>query len=167
MPNIVALCGSLRQRSSNREALLAVALIEPGVTLYPLDALPPFNADLDGNEPETVKAFQAALAAADAVIICSPEYAHGISGVLKNALDWVVSSGELFEKPMGTINTSPHSHHAMDSLHEILKTMGTALQPDACIALSLRGANLDAEGIAKHPEHATEIRRMLQALPVS
>lgn len=145
---------------------MAAALIEPGITLYPLDSLPPFNADLDGNEPEAVKAFQAALSKADAVIICSPEYAHGISGVLKNALDWVVSSGELFGKPMGTINSSPHSHHAMDSLHEILRTMGTALEPEACITLALRGAKLDAQGIAQHPEHAATIRHMLQALPI-
>jgi chromate reductase, NAD(P)H dehydrogenase (quinone) len=161
---IVALCGSLRAVSTNRSALLAATLIEPAVGLHSLGDLPLFNPDLDGNEPESVRALQNALREADALLICSPEYAHGISGVLKNALDWVVSSGELFGKPAATINASPHSHHAIESLHEILKTMGLVVVEAACIALPLRGANLDFEQIAAHPEHSLALKTALDAL---
>jgi chromate reductase, NAD(P)H dehydrogenase (quinone) len=161
---IIALCGSLRQVSTNKAALLAAASLEPTVALYPLDELPLFNQDLDGHEPESVRAFQAVLRDAGAVLICSPEYAHGISGVLKNALDWVVSSGELFGKPAGTINTSPHSRHAIDSLHEVLKTMGVTVVEAACIVLPLKGTSLDFEQIAAHPEHSRTLQAALDVL---
>ena len=73
--------------------------------------VPPFNPDLDTDTaPVEVVRFRAALEACDAILICSPEYAHGVSGVLKNALDWVVGSGELMDKPIALINASSTCH---------------------------------------------------------
>jgi NAD(P)H-dependent FMN reductase len=73
-----------------------------------IDRLPYFNPDIDDieNPPETVTQFRKALREADALILCSPEYAHNISGLLKNALDWVVGSGELVNKPVVVVNVS-------------------------------------------------------------
>ena len=62
--------------------------------------------------PAAVIGFRAALEACDAILISSPEYAHGVSGVLKNALDWVVGSGELIDKPIALINASARATHA-------------------------------------------------------
>ena len=94
---ILAISGSLRRVSSNSTLLRAATLLAPEgmeITLFEgLGGLPHFNPDLEGTEPPSVPDFRARLQAADGVLICSPEYAHGVPGVLKNALDWVVGSG--------------------------------------------------------------------------
>src|SRR5690242_2632218 len=100
---ILGISGSLRRASSNRAVIDAAARVAAdgiAVSVYQeLEQLPPFNPDLDTEDaPVTVARFREALAAADAILICSPEYAHGVSGVMKNALDWVVSSGEFIDK---------------------------------------------------------------------
>jgi NAD(P)H-dependent FMN reductase len=101
---ILAICGSLRARSSNKTMLEAAARMAPEVSLYEgLETIPPFNPDLDIEPaPEPVARFRDA----DAVVFSSPEYAHGIPRSLKNALDWVVGSGELSGKPVTLWNAS-------------------------------------------------------------
>jgi len=97
----MALCGSLRLRSSNRTLLLAAQKHAPeGMDVAIFESirdLPHFNPDLDGPEldpedrPEGVLRLRRELAASDALLISTPEYAHGLPGSLKNALDWLVS----------------------------------------------------------------------------
>jgi len=70
------------------------------------------------------------------VIISSPEYAHGIPGVLKNALDWLVASGELYEKRVAFFNASPRTSYAQASLTETLTVMMARLIPEAFINVS-------------------------------
>jgi len=97
---VLALSGSLRGDSSNGALLRAALALAPSTLAITYDtqsiaALPHFNPDLDTAEPPAaVRAFRERLGAAEGVIICSPEYAHGVPGALKNALDWIVSSGE-------------------------------------------------------------------------
>src|SRR5437868_5642473 len=105
--SVVAISGSLRAGSSNAALLRAAAALAPTgmtITFYAgLDTLPPFNPDLDAEgavPPAPVAALRATLAGARGFLICSPEYAHGVPGALKNALDWVVSSGEFTDKPI-------------------------------------------------------------------
>ncbi len=86
------------------------------------------------------------------MLISSPEYAHGVPGVLKNALDWVVGSGELVFKPVALLNASPRSTHAQASLTETLSVMTAALVGEASVAVPLAGHKLDAEGIASDPD---------------
>lgn len=168
---VLAISGSLRARSSNTEALRAVALLAPPhvrVTMYSeLGALPQFNPDLDGEgavPPAPVAELRAHVAGADAMLICSPEYAHGVPGSLKNALDWLVSGSEIVHKPIGLINVSPRSTHAQASLAETLRTMSTVLVPEASVVLPLSGRDLDANAIAATPELAETIRNALSAL---
>jgi chromate reductase, NAD(P)H dehydrogenase (quinone) len=124
---ILAISGSLRARSTNTTLLRAAARLAPSnvqVDLYTeLGSLPLFNADLDGKEPEPVRRFQAAMAAADGILICSPEYAHGVSGAMKNALDWLVSDVNLVGKAVALINASPRATLAQEALLETLRTM--------------------------------------------
>jgi chromate reductase len=106
---VVAISGSLRRSSSNTALVSAAARLAPesvDVSIYAeLAELPPFNPDLDSDPaPAAVARFRAQLQTCDAVLISSPEYAHGVPGVLKNALDWVVGSGELVDKPIALIN---------------------------------------------------------------
>jgi chromate reductase len=100
---IVGIAGSLRRASSSRALLkAAVSLVPDDVELevFELADVPLYNLDLEPSEgpPKSVAALRAAIAAADAVLIVSPEYNHGISGVLKNALDW--ASRPAFRSPL-------------------------------------------------------------------
>ncbi|WP_434694761.1 NADPH-dependent FMN reductase [Pseudomonas sp. Z1-14] len=91
--NILGLSGSLRRQSAHTAILRTVAERLPEhvrLTLHGLDNIPPYNEDDDGaHAPQAAIAWRTAVAAADGVLIGSPEYNHGMSGVLKNALDWL------------------------------------------------------------------------------
>jgi NAD(P)H-dependent FMN reductase len=169
--NILCISGSLRAKSSNTEVLKAAALVAPPsvrITMYEgLADLPAFNPDLDtegASVPITVQDFRGRIGSADALLICSPEYAHGVPGSLKNALDWLVSSAEMLFKPIGLLNISPRSVHAYASLAETLRTMSTVLVDGASIELPLSGSRLDAAGIAAHLEFADRLRGVVAAL---
>jgi len=132
-----------------------------------LDGLPHFNPDLDVEgaiAPAAVQNFRGEIGAADALLICTPEYAHGVPGVLKNALDWLVSSSEMLFKPIGLLNVSPRSTHAHASLAETLRTMSTVIVDGAVLELPLAGTRLDADGIAANPALAEKLRAALLAL---
>lgn len=165
---IVAVSGSLRAASSNAAVLRAAAeLAPPGVeiSLYAgVGELPHFNPDDDDTPGPAVEHWRALLRAADGLLISSPEYAHGVPGALKNALDWVVGSGELEHKPLGLINASPRATHAQASLYETLRIMSARLVPGACIALPVSGRDLDADGIVADPELAAGLRAAIEAL---
>lgn len=156
--NILAISGSLRQVSSNTTLLRAACLLAPSgmnITLYNgLGDLPHFNPDLEleGNAPPSVSDLRARIREAEGVLICSPEYAHGVPGVLKNALDWLVGSGETVDKPFALLNASPHSTYAQASLAEILTTMAAVIVEEASVSVPLGGKNLDEAGILAHPE---------------
>ena len=127
--------------------------------------LPPFNPDVDKDgAPASVAAFRSHLMASDAVLISSPEYAHGVPGVLKNALDWIVGSGELIDKPIALINTSPHATHAQASLAETLTVMSGTLVREASITVPLSGRALDAAAISADAALSAALRRALQSL---
>ena len=114
-----------------------------------LGALPWFNPDLDGegdSPPAEVGDLRACIGEADGVLICTPEYAHGVPGVLKNALDWLVSSAEFPGKPIALIDISPRSTYVQESLSETLRTMSATLVTDAAFAVSVpRGISSVAE----------------------
>ncbi len=98
MHNIIAISGSLRTNSSNSKIIQTIAGLSTEVDFIIsniIGDLPHFNPDNDKNKtPEIVKTWREQIKKADGVIICTPEYAFGVPGVLKNALDWLVSSGE-------------------------------------------------------------------------
>jgi chromate reductase len=168
MVMILALSGSLRRGSSNTTVLRAAALLAPeGVTISMFEEignLPHFNPDLDGIEGSALLDFRRRLQDAHGVIISSPEYAHGVPGSLKNALDWIVGSGELVDKPIALINASPQSSYAFASLMETITVMSGRLVKDACVTLPFWDKGLDAAGVASHPEVAGILATALQNL---
>ncbi len=165
---ILAISGSLRRMSSNTELLRAAAKLaqaEVEITLETaLGELPHFNPDLEGNEPPAVLQFRARLKAADAIVISSPEYAHGVPGMLKDALDWTVGSGEFSGKPVALFNASPRASIAQESLAEIIRTMDAILVRDASLSVPLLGRNLDAAAIVANFEISAAIQNALTAL---
>jgi chromate reductase, NAD(P)H dehydrogenase (quinone) len=166
---VLAISGSLRRASSNSALVGAVARLAPDtveVSVYrELEQISPFNPDLDGgNAPAAVTRFRARLQACDAVLISSPEYAHGVPGVLKNALDWVVGSGELIDKPVALINTSTRATHAWTSLANTLSVMSARVVLDASITVALGVRTLDADVIAADAAIATALKTAIDAL---
>ncbi len=169
MIRILAISGSLRAASSNTVLLrAAAALVPPAVTITlfeGLGGLPHFNPDLDGpRAPLPVLAFRAQLAAADGLLISSPEYAHGVPGTLKNALDWLVSGPEIIAMPVALLNASPRSTQGQTALAEILATMSTVLIPEASRTVPLAGRPLDVVGILADAELVEPLRAAVAAL---
>lgn len=172
---ILALSGSLRAASSNSALLRVAARIAPSpmcVELFDeLDKLPFFNPDLDRALddpalPETVRTLRSAIASADALLISSPEYAHGVSGMFKNALDWLVGGSEMPAKPVALINTTPHATHAIAALAETLRTMSVNLVDDACLTIGLPRGVSDDE-LAANNGIATPLLASLRALEMA
>lgn len=169
---IVGISGSLRAGSSNAALLRAAAALAPAgmdIVLYQdMGSLPHFNPDLDGIgavPPPAVAALRALLAAADGVLISSPEYAHGVPGSLKNALDWIVSSGELGDKPVVLLNASPSGgQFAQAALLEILRTMSARVLVEASLVEPFVRKKLDSAGIVADPEAARALGASLAAL---
>jgi chromate reductase, NAD(P)H dehydrogenase (quinone) len=167
---LLAISGSLRRGSTNRAALEALARLAPEgvkVLVYrDLAKLPPFNPDDDVEDrpkPEPVETLRTLVGASDAIVIAAPEYAHGVPGALKNALDWLVASETFAGKPVALINTSPRAFHAQASLRETLATMAARLVPEAFAALSLSGKSLTADVLAD-PVNARRLKECLESL---
>ncbi|MBS0375847.1 MAG: NAD(P)H-dependent oxidoreductase [Proteobacteria bacterium] len=167
-PRILALAGSLRARSLNAALLRAAARVAPAtlqVEVYGgLGTLPLFNPDLEGIEPEPVRALQQAVERATALVIASPEYAHGVSGVLKNALDWLVAFPPFYGKAVAVLNASPRASHADAALRETLRTMSARIVEPASITVPLLGAGLDEDAIVASPPLAAALRGALETL---
>jgi NAD(P)H-dependent FMN reductase len=165
---ILALSGSLRAASINSALLRTAArLAPPGivVTLGTVVAeLPLFNPDLEANMPASVVRLRGQVAAADALLIASPEYAHGVTGSIKNTLDWLVSCEAFVNKPVAVLNASPRAHHADAALRETLKTMSAVIVESASLTIPLLGANLTEADMAETPAVAHAIREALAAL---
>jgi chromate reductase, NAD(P)H dehydrogenase (quinone) len=171
MPQILAISGSLRANSTNGVLLRAAELLAPpgvSVTQYgALAAIPAFSPDLDEEgavPPPAVAHWRAAMASADAILISSPEYAHGIPGALKNALDWLVGSGELVNKPVGVLSASSASAFAHPQLVEVLMTMNALMVHDAIMVLDVPRRGADAVQISRDPAIAPALSTVLSAL---
>jgi NAD(P)H-dependent FMN reductase len=166
--NVLAIPGSLRAASINAAFCRAASRLAPPplrISVYAgLGALPLFNPDLEADPPRPVQEFRAAVANARALLIASPEYAHGIAGVLKNSLDWLVSFEGFIGKPVVLVNTSPRAHHAYDALREVLQTMSADILSDACMTLPLLGGSITEEAIVSSAELASRIREALRCL---
>ena len=127
MKKILAISGSTRKTSTNHRILdyLKTAVSEKdgfSIEIYPgVDTLPHFNEDLDKDPPASVIEFRNALSGCDGVILCSPEYVFSLPGSFKNALDWLVSTTVLFQKPLAMIVAAASGEEAFRSLRKIAR----------------------------------------------
>ncbi|MBK0030770.1 NAD(P)H-dependent oxidoreductase [Erwinia sp. S43] len=138
---VLGISGSIRAASINSAFLRAMSLLCPaGITfeIYDgLDKIPLFNVDHESVQNPAVDHWRNALSRADLVVVASPKYAHGVTGVMKNALDWIVSSGELLDKPLSLPNLSVRAHLAHSQLSETLSVMGAVLREECCPGATL------------------------------
>lgn len=161
---ILAISGSLRSHSSNMSLLQAAEQLAPAhfefIFFEGLTQLPYFNPDDDNeNPPKMVAAFRALIRASDGIMICTPEYAHGLPGTLKNALDWTVSSGDWMGKPVLVLNASPISHFANDSL---IETLTTIMAKTINHRIGISGNKMDAQAMAENEEIAAKLKVALK-----
>jgi chromate reductase len=163
---IVAVSGSLRAASVNTALLrAAIALAPPGVQIVVYDEvgkLPHFNPDVESDAPAVVRRWQELLLGCDAILIACPEYAHGLPGAFKNALDWVVGTVGLEGLPVALLNAAPRAQHAQAALGEIVVTMGWTIVEAASLSIPVgkapfTGLDTSAADALRHALQAFEV----------
>lgn len=169
---LLAISGSLRIGSSNTAILKALQPLLPEgvhIDIYEgIGQLPHFNPELDKEgavAPASVHEFRERLKAIQGLVICTPEYAHGVPGMLKNALDWVVGSGELVNKPVALISASPSvdgGDKALASLTGTIRVMNATLPDTSILSVPLVSSQLTANGPV--PALQTQLQALVQSL---
>jgi chromate reductase, NAD(P)H dehydrogenase (quinone) len=138
---IMAIPGSTRQGSTNLNLIKAIIDLFSDKLDFKifqgLSDIPHFNPDLDtDNPPQRVSDFRRQLNEADGILICTPEYAMGIPGTLKNAIDWTVSSMEFSHKPVALITASLAGQMGHSSLMETLKIIESDIPENSQLLIS-------------------------------
>ena len=165
MTKILAIPGSLRSNSSSHHILNEIISLAPSKVLIEvyqdLGSLPHFN---DAQAPPGVDDLRSRLKNADAVLICTPEYAFGIPGSLKNAIDWTVSTADLYGKPVGLITASSHGEKGHAAMMWVLTAVGARIIEDASMIISFIRAKLDANGKIKDKDLANSLKAAVENL---
>jgi chromate reductase, NAD(P)H dehydrogenase (quinone) len=166
MIKILALSGSLRFTSSNTIILKTLASMssnEIRISLYNgIKDLPLFNPDIETKKIASVDDFRTKLKESDGIIISCPEYAHGVPGAFKNALDWVVGTGDFMHKPVALLNASVMATHAQASLKETITVMGAKVIEEASLVVPLKGNNTNKDDILSNPETFNVLKKTLK-----
>jgi chromate reductase len=167
--NILAISGSLRPNSSNNAIINIIAGMAPAgvtVTLYQgLAGLPHFSPDLDTDSPPAaVSDLRDKLKQADGVLICTPEYAFGVPGSLKNALDWTVSSAEFVDKPVALVTASSQGTHAHTSLLLTLGAITAKMDDDAALLIPFIRSKVNSAGEITDESVLQSLQKVLAAL---
>jgi len=155
---ILAICGSLQKKSGNLTLLrTAMAAAPEGVSVELYDGLrdlPQFNPDLERTEPLPVVArLRQAVSASDALLIATPEYGHSLPGSLKNAIDWLIGTGELESKLVAVTSAVPALERGRQGLAALRTTLGAV---SARIAFQ--------EPIARGPSFERDVTELLKVL---
>jgi chromate reductase, NAD(P)H dehydrogenase (quinone) len=147
---ILAISGSLRRSSINTAALRAAASAASwdGIDVVVDDSvrhLPPFDPDLEATPPKAVLRFRATCEAAEGLLLAVPEYAFGIPGAFKNALDWTVGSTALYRKPVALLDVAPphRGERSRQALNRVLTALGADFSHHA---VPVMASDLDPHG---------------------
>lgn len=162
---LATLCGSLRQDSLNAALLDAIERMHVFDSVERVSTvLPPFTPDQADDAPEPVLAFRAALGAADAILIATPEYAMGIPGMLKNAIDWTVGSCEFAHKPTALITCTARGEIAHPAMIEVLRVLDAELTDATTLLMAQNRAKLRADGTFIDITAEQSVRHLIEAL---
>jgi NAD(P)H-dependent FMN reductase len=164
---VLAVCGSIRSQSSNMGIILALEKLSIENFYFEIfrdiQSFPHFSPDLA--IPETVLNFKNKLKNADVLIISTPEYAHGIPGVLKNALDWIVSDEDFPGKVVGLVLASTGDGlEAKRSLVEILRTMSAQVEEKSILNISGVRSQIGKDGHLLNEHIETKLSDFLKSL---
>lgn len=166
---ILAISGSTRKTSSNLSLIKAIADLTSetfSITVFEgLTDIPHFNPDLDNeNPPLQVTSFRRQLREADGIIICTPEYAMGVPGTLKNAIDWTVSSMEFSRKPLAVITASLSGEKAHASLLGTLLLIEAQMTDDTQLLIQFIKTKVNGNGKITDNETFNNIKKLTQSL---
>ncbi|MDR0810456.1 MAG: NAD(P)H-dependent oxidoreductase [Gemmobacter sp.] len=167
---ILAISGSARGASTNTALLQAMKSLAPvsiGFSVFHnLNALPVFSPDAEGEKtPAAVLDFMEAVAAADGIIISSPEYARAIPGGLKNAIDWMVSRFEIVGKPIALVHASHRGDDMLASLRLVLSTVSSNFLEHVFWRIPLIGKSpQEVAELLHRPEHESKATSFLLGL---
>ena len=166
---ILAISGSLRSQSSNTAILRAAQILAaPRIEVEVFDQLgdlPHFNPDFDEVAvPDSIVRFRGMVASAGALMISSPEYAHGVPGSLKNALDWLVGDTQFAGKRVALIGLEGRAEFAQAALRETLRTMALACRGTRVCRAAPPRPPPDANSLVADADVATLLRSALIAL---
>ena len=162
---VLAISGSTRKESSNGNLIKAIAALSANeidlVLFDDIASLPHFNPD-DDNEtaPAAVTDFRKQLKAADGILICTPEYAMGLPGSLKNAIDWTVSSCEFSHKPVAAITASSSGKKAHQSLLDTLAVIEANIE-NTSLLISFIKTKVNADGSITDAKTLSEIESLI------
>ena len=163
---ILGVSGSLRANASNALLLEQVQKMMPEQVEFfiykGLASLPHFD---DAAElPITVSVWRKHLAEADAVLVCSPEYAFGVPGSLKNAFDWTVSSGELVNKPLALITGSTGGEKAHAAWLQIFTALSAKIPEGGSLLIPYIKSKLTASGEITDADTMDAVKRVIEKL---
>jgi len=170
---VLGFAGSLRQASYNRALLRAAQEQAPQgmeIDIFDLAPVPLYNGDVEAEgDPPGVAAFKAAIRAADAVLLVTPEYNHGVPGVMKNAVDWAsrpAREAPLGGKPVGIIGASPGmtgSARGQSQLRQAFEFTNSYCMPQPELLVFKAHEKFDAEGRLTDDDTAKYLARYLAA----
>lgn len=168
MKNVLAICGSTRKISSNLALIQAVGVLTKDLfrlTLYnDLEKIPAFNPDLDTESPPaTILHFRNQLRKADGIFICTPEYAMGVPGVLKNAIDWTVSSCEFSHKPLALITASSAGEKGHRSLLETLTVIESKMTSDTQLLIPFIKTKINSDNTITDEKTLAGVKKLIDA----
>jgi chromate reductase len=171
---ILGIAGSLRRASYNRGLIRAAIELAPAginIVAYDLGDLPLYNADVEAEgDPQPVARLKRAIAAADALLIATPEYNHCVPGVLKNAIDWASRpprSSVLTGKPvaiMGASTGDGGTARAQAHLRDGLAYTNGLVLPLPEVLVSSAAQKFDTENNLRDADTRDEVRDLLKAL---
>ena len=171
---IVGFAGSLRRGSFNRGVIRAAAESAPSgirVEVFELTDIPLYNQDVeDAGEPASVVALKRAISGADALLVATPEYNHGVPGVLKNALDWASrprASSPLRDKPVGVTGASTgtgSTARAQAQLRETFVFTGACVMPQPELLISAAASHFDEAGNLTDAALRASLVELIEAL---
>ena len=165
--HVVLVSGSTRSGSTNTAALRTLAGLQvPGVATTLWDRLvdvPAFVPDDDAPPPPVVLALRQLLESADAVVFCTPEYAGSLPGSLKNVLDWLVGSGELYRKPVAwvTVAHPGRGEGALATLATVLGYEGAEVIEPACVRIPVGRDLVGPDGTVHDPDTRARLAAQL------
>jgi chromate reductase len=176
MVTVLLISSSLRDGSTNTAALRTARAVAgegvDAVLLEDVGALPLFSPDDDAEGatvPAAVAAMRRQVAAADALLVCTPEYAGALPAALKNLLEWTIGDASTYGKPVAWINVAgPASPtgaaDAHDSLGKVLRYAGADVVEDACARIPVARQDVSADGLVADPDLRRAIARSLSRL---
>ena len=168
MKKVIAICGSTRKESVNLSYIQAITNLAGGifeVSLFDgLADLPHFNPDNDIQPaPENVTKFRNALRTADGILICTPEYAMGVPGTLKNAIDWTVSSCEFLHKPVALVTASSQGKKAHLSWLDTLQIIESRITNETQLLISYAKTKININREITDAETLKEVNLLIHA----